>query len=199
MIIIGITGTLGAGKGELVSFLKRQGFAHFSARDFLIGEVERRGLPVNRDSTTFVANDLRKMHSPSYIIERLYAAALAKGQNAVIESVRAVGEVDFLKKQVAASIDNKFFLIAVDADTKIRYKRIVDRGSQLDHVSFEKFLSDEAREMKSTDPTKGNLSECIRRADFVVRNDSDIAALAKQGEKILSEIRPSKVGLGLAE
>jgi len=190
MVVVGITGTLGAGKGEVVTCLKKQGFAHFSARDFIIGEITRRGLPVNRDSTIIVANDLRTMHSPSYIIERLYAAALGKGQNAVIESVRAVGEVDFLRNQAKIAGGNPFFLIAVDADPHVRYERIVERGSQLDHVSYEKFLSDEAREMKSVDPTKQNIGECVRLADFVVANDGTRKQLAVQVEKIVSEIVP---------
>lgn len=36
MHIIGITGTLGAGKGTIVEYLKdKKGFAHFSVREFL--------------------------------------------------------------------------------------------------------------------------------------------------------------------
>jgi dephospho-CoA kinase len=193
MVIIGITGTLGAGKGEVVVCLKKHGLVHFSARDFLAGEIVRRNMSVNRDSMTMVANDLRKSHSPSYIIERLFAVAVAQDRNAVIESVRTPGEVDFLKKRSGITGENRFFLIAVDADPKIRYERIVGRGSALDHVSFEKFLSDEAREMKSSDPTKQNLGECILRADFTIKNDGDRSALAVEVERILSHIDMSKV------
>ena len=36
MIIIGITGTLGAGKGTIVDYLcKKRGFLHYSVREFL--------------------------------------------------------------------------------------------------------------------------------------------------------------------
>ena len=41
MVIIGITGTLGAGKGTIVDYLKEErGFLHFSARQFIIEEIE---------------------------------------------------------------------------------------------------------------------------------------------------------------
>lgn len=40
MQIIGITGTLGAGKGTVVDYLvKNKGFNHFSVGDYLIDEI----------------------------------------------------------------------------------------------------------------------------------------------------------------
>ena len=85
MITIGITGTLGAGKGTIVDYLvKEKGFVHFSVRDFITKEIERRGLPVNRDTMTLVGNDLRATHSPSYITEALYAEAQLSGKNCII-------------------------------------------------------------------------------------------------------------------
>ena len=68
MIVIGITGTLGAGKGTIVDYLvKNKGFNHFSVRSFIAQEIQNRGMTVNRDSLTEVANDLRSANSPSYI------------------------------------------------------------------------------------------------------------------------------------
>ena len=44
MIIIGITGTLGAGKGTIVDYLcKKRGFLHYSVREFLVEEIKNRG------------------------------------------------------------------------------------------------------------------------------------------------------------
>ena len=51
MITIGITGTLGAGKGTIVDYLvQNRGFVHYSVRAFLIEEIKRRGLEANRDT-----------------------------------------------------------------------------------------------------------------------------------------------------
>ena len=182
MIIIGITGTLGAGKGEAVEYLKTKGFAHFPARAYILDEVRKRGLELNRDNTTLVANDLRITYGPSYIIENLFKQARASGSNCVIESIRTLGELNFLRTQP------DFYLMAVDADPKIRYERIVKRKSELDHVSFEKFLSDEKREMSSTDLAKGNISECIAQADFPLMNNSSKEELHRQIETVLHTI-----------
>ena len=86
MNIIGITGTLGAGKGTIVEYLiEKKGYIHYSVRAFIAKEIQNRGLDVNRDTLTMVANDLRATHSPSYILDCLYEEACIAGKNAVIE------------------------------------------------------------------------------------------------------------------
>ena len=172
MIIIGITGTIGAGKGTLVEYLVREkNFVHYSVRSFLIEEISKRNLPVNRDSMVSAANELRKTHTPSYIIDCLYEQAQKSGKNAVIESIRSVGEVESLRKK-----DN-FYLLAIDADPKIRYERIVKRNSETDRISFEEFLQNEQREMTSSDPNKQNLSQCIALADKQLCNNGTVEEL----------------------
>lgn len=181
MQIIGITGTLGAGKGTIVDYLVIQkGFSHFSVRQYLIKEIKSRGLDVNRDNMVLVANELRANNSPSFIVEELYKQAKAEGNNSVIESIRTPGEVDFLQKQ------GKFILVAVDANPKTRYERIQLRQSSTDKVSFETFQSNEKREFTSTDPNKQNLKKCINLADVVLKNNGSIPDLYKQLDSSLT-------------
>ncbi len=180
-MIIGLTGTLGAGKGTVADYLIEKGFKHHSVREFLIEEIKRRGMPVNRDSMVIVANDLRANHSPSYIVEELYKQAKQHGGNAIIESIRALGEAEAIK-----NLGGKMF--AVDADQKLRYERITARASETDHVSFEEFKQNEDREMTSTDPNKQNLSKCISMADHVLNNNSTIEELKKEVDNILEEM-----------
>lgn len=189
MITIGITGTLGAGKGTIVDYLvQNKGFVHYSVRSFITEEIKRRNMPVNRDSMTEVGNDLRAQHSPSYIVEQLYAQAQASGCNCIIESVRTPGEIAALRGK------SNFYLFAVDADPKVRYERAVLRGSETDHVSYETFIANEQREMTSDDPNKQNLRVCIEQADFRFDNGGSIEDLHKQVEEVLKQItyhRPS--------
>src|SRR3989344_1723242 len=182
MRIIGITGTRGAGKGTIVDYLVREkGFAHYSARDFIVKEIERRGLPVSRDTMTTTADDLRAAHGPSYVIDKLYGEAVASGQDTVIESLHAIAEVEFLRKKP------NFVLFAVDADPHIRYARIQKRKSATDQVSFEKFMADEAREFASPEPHKQNLKACIAMADHRFENNGTVADLEREVEKVLGE------------
>ncbi|MCR4327560.1 MAG: AAA family ATPase [Nanoarchaeota archaeon] len=182
-MIIGITGTLGAGKGTIVELLKKRGFKHYSVRGFLIEEIKVRNLPINRDSMVIVANLLRNENSPSYIATKLYEIAEKNGGNSVIESLRAVGEVKELKK------NKDFYLFSVDANIKKRYERIIKRGSESDKVSYEKFLEDEKREMENSDPAKQDLKKCIEMSDFKFRNNGTIKGLEKKVEEILRELK----------
>ena len=83
MKIIGITGTLGAGKGTIVQYLlDNKNFKHYSVRQFLIEELQRRGTKViDRNAMTLLGNELRAEHSPSYITDCLYEQAKENGQN----------------------------------------------------------------------------------------------------------------------
>jgi len=182
-MIIGITGTLAAGKGTIVEYLKSQGFKHYSVRDFLVEEIKKRGLVINRDSMVLVANDLRKKNSPSYLAEKIYKSAQKEDGNAVIESLRSVGEVEAIKEK------KNFYLFSVNADINLRYKRAVSRGNETDKISFEKFVFQEKKEMENSDPTKGNIKRCMEMSDFKFENNGTIEELYKKVKKILEEIK----------
>ncbi len=183
MSIIGITGTLGAGKGTIVEYLLKKGFKHHSVREFLVEEIMRRGLKSDRESMVLVANELRERHGSSYIVEQLYSRAKEVGGDAVIESIRCVGEVEALRGKKG------FVLFAVDADIETRYSRIVERKSVSDGVSFEEFVGQEQREMSSDNPVKQNLKKCIGMADYSFKNDWTIEELCKKVGAVLDKVR----------
>lgn len=183
MKIIGITGTLGAGKGTIVDYLTRHHhFAHFSVRAYLSRIILSKGFTVNRDTLVATANELREANTPSFIAEELYREAKASGKDCIIESIRTVGEVNALHSK------GNFYLFAVDADQKLRYSRILERASETDKVSFETFVSNELREMNNTDPNKQNLAECMKLADFRFINNDGFDELYRKVDEVLKQI-----------
>ncbi len=181
--LIGITGTLSAGKGTIAEYLKAKGFVHYSAREFITREIVKRGLPVNRDSMVSVGNDLRAIHGPSHVIEAMAREAIAAGQDAVLESVRTPGEVEALKGLGGV-------LLAVDANQRTRYERIIKRGiPETDRLTFEEFVAQEEREMTATDPNKQNLRRCIELADIKLENNGTIEEFFTNVEQALARLK----------
>lgn len=183
-MIIGITGSFGAGKGVVVDYLvKNKGFKHYSARDFIFEEARRRGLDTNlgREVTIPLANELRAGHGPAYIVESLYARAKAAGGSAVIESLRATAEVRKLKELGA-------FVLGVDAEPQIRYERAAKRGSETDHVTYEEWLDQERRETNPGDPTKQDIFGALKESDAVVLNNGTPEELYAQVESALEKV-----------
>lgn len=182
-MIIGITGSFGAGKGAVVDYLVREkGFADYSARAFITDEIKFRGLPVNRDTMAEVANDLRQKHEPTYIIESLYNKAKDRGGDAVIESLRAVAEVRLIKKLGGV-------VLGIDAPPELRYERAVARGSETDKVPYEEWLQQEIRESNPNDPTKQDIFGSLREADIVIENKGSLQELYEKIDEMLKEQR----------
>ncbi len=184
-MIIGITGSFGAGKGVVVDYLVQQkNFKHYSARTFIFEEAVRRGLDVSkgREVTIPVANDLRAKNGPAYIIESLYKQAMAGGGDAVIESLRAVAEVRKLKELGGV-------VLGVEADAHVRYERILKRGSETDNVSYEQWLDQERRESNPNDPTKQNIFGALKESDFILTNNGTPEELFEQVEEVLAKVK----------
>lgn len=180
-MIIGIAGTIGAGKGTVVEYLVREkGFTHLSVRDFLIAEIQRRGLEVeDRDVMRTIANELRAEYGPAHIIQCLYESAVTRDTPTLIESIRAIGEADFLKGQGV-------FLLAVDAERKLRYERIVARGLSTDHVDYDTWVMHEERELASTEPWDMNIIGVMRMADARIENNGSLDELHQKLHDLLA-------------
>ena len=181
-MIIGITGSFGAGKGVVADYLvQEKGFAHFSARSFITEEIKKRGLPVDRDSMIEVANDLRANGGPTYIFEQLVQQAKEHGGNAVVESVRAVAEAKYIQAEGGV-------VLGVDADPKLRYERAVNRGSETDNVTFEEWRAQEIRESNPDDPTKQDIFGALQESDIIIRNEGTVEHLHEQIDTVLKQM-----------
>jgi dephospho-CoA kinase len=181
-MIIGITGTNGAGKGTVVDFLtKQKGFNHFSVRNFLTEEIKRRGFPIDRPHMRLVGNEMRQEHGPGYIAQQLMEQALAESTNSVIESIRSIGEAEYLKAHGA-------LLWAVDADRGVRYERILKRWSETDRVSFEQFCEYEDQEMRGIESWDMNVFGVMKMADHIFANDGTPEEFFGQVEEALKNL-----------
>lgn len=183
-MIIGITGTLGAGKGTVVEFLKAHGFVHFAVSDtFLRNEAKRRGLQPDRPTRRDIANEYRAQ-GPTKLMEAVLAEAageIAAGTDVIVEPQHTVPEVEFIKEHGG-------IVLSVDADLPVRYERITKRGSEKDHVSYEEFVAEQVKELASADPNKNNLAAAIEAADYHFLNNGSVEELHVQIEEVLAKL-----------
>ena len=182
-MLIGITGTDGAGKGTVVDYLvKEKGFVHCSARALFIEELNRRGAELKRVNFRLMGNEMREKYGNDFLIT-YYLKKIKEDvvENAIIESIRAVAEAETLKQSGG-------ILIAVDADQKVRYARVQERRSESDKVSFEQFVAHEELETNDPNPHGMQKQKVITMADYVFYNNGSIDELNLQIEQVFQKI-----------
>lgn len=145
--IIGIAGTNASGKdtlGELRARLQNAKFVSLS--DIIRRELDKRGLPHERENLRTLANEWRNAEGHGVLAKRtidLYESEKAeKGYHGLTAtSIRHPDEARAI--QEAGGI-----VIWVDADPKVRYERIHKRNRTEDQKTFEEFMAEEEIEMK---------------------------------------------------
>jgi len=173
--LIGLTGTNGAGKGEVAAFFRKKGYAYFSLSDLIRDELKKKGKEVSRDNLIKMGNLLREK-SGRDILARLIIKKI-KGK-AVIDSIRNPKEVEYLRRQ------KNFILLSIDAPVELRYERVKKRGRAESASNLQEFIEKEAEEMTNLKKSQ-QLQNCMRLADFKIKNNDTIESLYQKLEKLL--------------
>ena len=185
-MIIGITGTAFSGKSSVVDFLVEKGFKHYSVNYFLEEEIQKRGLIITEETMSAIREQINSLNHPGFVGEKLYEKAKIAGGDCIIEPITTIGELEILKAK------EDFYLIAVDAESKIRYNRSIEKKDELDVITYDEFLEEENEELLSYDISKQNLGRCIELADFIILNNGSVDELHKEINKIFGEIGTDK-------
>lgn len=181
-MIIGLTGTNGAGKGTVAEILKEKGFEYTSLADEIRVEVKKRGLDEGLDSLIAMGNELRAKEGPGTlsrrVIKRIKGSEKKGKKDFIVDSIRNPAEIEELKK------NKSFILVAVDAPVELRYRRVKTRKRASDFVDFEKFREQEEVQLKGGS-TGQQLLKCISMANFRITNDASIDELRKKVNRII--------------
>ncbi len=183
-MIIGITGSIGGGKGTVVDYLKeKKEFAHYSSSDRLTEILQERGDVVDRDGMARIANELRAQNPAGVPAETFKQYEKdGKPDNAIFEALHSVPEAEFIK-----SVSG--IILGVTADSDVRYERISKRGGVKDNVSKERFVEQQEREERgSDDPNKNNIFDVLKIADYTIDNSGTLRELHMQVDQILEKV-----------
>jgi dephospho-CoA kinase len=176
---VGITGTFAAGKGEVVRILKAKGFVHYGFGDLLREQMQAAGVPIDIPHTTQFANDLRRAHGPDYLAkELLHKLERDAPEDAVLESIRTLGELAVLRKLPG------FILVSVDAPRELRYERMHARGRKDNLNTFEEFCHWEDKQLEGS-AHEQQLLAVMDEADVSVVNIGNLEELREQIEENL--------------
>lgn len=194
MTLYGVAGTNGSGKDSVMQVLSECGFFVFNTGDALrqitkavMGTTQRGG---NDSPTGRIGNAQRAVYPGGmvslgmidYWARILHMDKDLQPAGLVIGSVRSVSEAGTLH-------DFGGKLIAVDAEPKVRYERIVARARTYEKsITFEQFMAEDEAEMGrgETDPTKFGTAQLIDMADITLQNNgNDIEVFMSQVKQTL--------------
>jgi len=183
-MIIGLTGTLCAGKGTVSQFLKQRGFSYYSLSDTLREYLDSIGLERTRENLINTANELREKHGAG-ILARWVSENVGETENAIVDGIRNPAEVEELRKRT------DFYLLAIDAPIETRFERMQsrDRGEK-DPKTFEEF-----KELDKSDKGIGQMESAqqtektMEMADLIFMNDGHINDFKEKIQSIFSDIQ----------
>ncbi len=176
--IIGLAGTNGSGKDTAGHILaEHHGYLFVPVTELLRVELRRRDLPITRENLRMVGGEWRHELGSGVLVDKAVADwQVAKDlyKGVVISSLRNPGEAQRVH-------DLNGTVLWIDADPKIRYKRIqanaISRGrAEEDNKTFEQFQAEEAIEMtlpKGGDNASLDMGAVKDQADVRLDNTGD--------------------------
>ncbi len=180
-IIIGIAGSIGAGKGTLTTYLMQQYHAGNVRYSAILQDILRRlDLDYTRRNLALLAESLRETFGGDVLSRALVGdVRRADTHIVVIDGIRKKAELDTLRQ-----LDG-FIFIFVDADLRVRYERIHQRDEKADDATktFEEFVADHERAADRDVPS------LKQYADYSIDNNGDYATMQARVDAILEKLR----------
>lgn len=184
-MILGICGRIGAGKETLTKFFRDKGFVYLESSQVLKEALRREGKEVTRKSMQDKGDELRKKYGVAAVmIMLLDKTRKDESKNYIFDSLRNVGEAEFLRKE-----RNDFILIGVDASQRIRFERMLRRAKESDPKIWEDFLKvDERDNFDSSNPMGQQTGKLLEICDYVIVNSGSLKDSEKKVEEVWEKI-----------
>lgn len=182
MIIVGIIGEQGAGKGTIANYLEKK----YSAFNFRFSRalddiLKRLSLPNERTNQIALVTALRGAFGED-ILAKTLAHDLQTSDHAinVVEGIRMPSELAILTQLP------QFHLWHVTAPIETRYRNVIARGEKAGEtqLSFEEF-----KQTEQTAVTEIHIPELAKKAETTLENTGSIEELCAQADAALAKIQ----------
>ena len=178
-IIIGLVGQIACGKEAIKKYLAKK----YNTKDCrfstsLRDVINRLAIPESRENLQKLSTVLRENFGQD-LLAKVIASDASKldSEIIVIDGVRRIADIKYLKE-----LPN-FYLIKVEVDAKIRYKRMKARNENAGdkNKTFEQFIADQNNETEKDIPTvmdfakisidnNGTLEELYEKTDKAIKD-----------------------------
>lgn len=175
--IIGIIGPIGAGKDLITNYLqKRLNCSVYQISSELKDLAKENNISLNRENLINYSRQLVSIYGDEYLAKRI----LEKNNEEliIVAGMRQIGQIDYLKN------NSSLLLIGVYANPKIRFERVLRRKKMGDPQTFENFVKIEKEE---DGVSVQRISDCMKKVDYLIKNETDEANTYSQVESILKK------------
>lgn len=190
-IIIGLTGSMGCGKGEIVKILEKEGFLYITLSMMVREEARNRGVEEEREKLMEVGNCLRSEEGAGVLGRR----ALKKISDSdcgmwVVDGIRNPAEIEELRDGEGVHI------VGVYTGKELLVERIIGRGRESDATDRDEILRKIEREWGQGEPEDGQqVGKCMKMTDFVVKNEGTLEELQENFINYYNSIRDKSDGI----
>lgn len=185
-MLIGLTGRIAAGKGEVAKYFEKKGFVYTSLSNAVRGEANKRDIDISteegRKKLQDLGNLLREQEGAGVWAKKV-VENLETSKNYVIDGIRNPAEIEELKKI------KDFYLISIDAPQEERYQRVLKRAKPSDPKTLEGFLEMDERDFGEEDSLGQQVGKCMEKAEYNIMNDSSLEALKAKIEDVYEKIK----------
>lgn len=185
--LVGIAGTLGAGKDTGAIHIEQYGLMHVSTGDVLRAEARRLGInPDDREALVALTVELQAQYG-SFGSLTLQAIEQWQSEETNFTGGLVVSGLRILEQAAQVRAHNGVQLF-VDADTQIRLERIRRRARNEEEtiMTLEQLKGKEIRDYgDESDPARPNLFSIMAIADVVIINDGDKDSYVNKVQAVL--------------
>ena len=180
MKVVSIVGMTGSGKSEVARIFHKSGFAIVRFGDVTDELVKKQGLKLNEKNERYARELLREQYGmAAYAQLNLSRIATAlKSSDVCIDGLYSWEEYAFLKRHYGED----FIVVAVWASPATRYGRLGSRKAR-------KLTPKESTSRDHAEIENLNKGGPIAMADFTIMNESSLADLKKEVEKVISKLK----------